>query len=134
MFIPLPRATVLIVSGPPSDPNKKHLFVLLTQGLGEGDLLLMVSICSIVPNTHYDDACILNVGDHPFIKHPSYVRYDAARRLESKKIVATVAEGKMIPMTPVTPELYKQICDGLLTSLYAAPEIKSFLLWHKSLA
>lgn len=133
MFIPLPRATVLVASGPVDDPEKKHLFVLLTRGLGEDEKVLMVSICSVHPHVHHDDACVLAPGDHPFIKHESYARYDLPRFVERGKLADAVAERRIAAMSPVSVEVYDRICAGLLKSLYAAPETKSFLLWHQSL-
>lgn len=134
MFIPLPRATVLVASGPADDPNKKHLFVLLTHGLGEDEQVLIVSVCSVVANVHHDDACVLKVGDHPFIKHDSYVSYDRPQFVERSKIAQAVTDKKFVAMTPVSVELYNRICEGLLKSLYASPQTKTFLRWHLDLA
>lgn len=82
LFIPVERATLLICSGPPNDPNRKHLFIILTNpicinGCTEKSVLL-VSICSVSNDRYYDKTCLLSIGDHEFIKHESYINYGMA--------------------------------------------------------
>jgi hypothetical protein len=39
----------------------------------------MISISSVPPDVKYDTTCLLDPGDHPFIKHQSYVVYSKPR-------------------------------------------------------
>lgn len=50
LFLPLRRATLLVPSGPDNDPDRKHLFVLLTDPVDDATgvkSVLMVSLFSI---------------------------------------------------------------------------------------
>ena len=134
MFLPFPKATVLVASGPDHDPDRKHLFVLLTHGLGEQEEVLLVSLSSIVNGVPHDPSCVLQPGDHPFVKRPTSIRYDKPRYLPRKSLLAAVKQGVFVPHDPVSDQLYDRICAGLLASAFAAPKDKSFLRWHQDLA
>ncbi len=77
LFVPFKRATLLIPSGPVNDPDRKHLFVLLTDPIEAPDFngkqVLLVNIASVPKSLPYDSTCILQPGVHRFIKHESYV-------------------------------------------------------------
>ena len=87
LFLPLKRATLLIPSGPQGDQDRKHLFILLTDPHADQagkNCVLMVSLSTVRPGMPHDPTCILYAGDHPFVKHESYVVYQKAR-LRSKR-------------------------------------------------
>ena len=68
-FLPLRRATLLIPSGPRTDPNRKHLFILLTDPTVDAagrSFVLMVSLSTVRAGVPHDPTCILYAGDHPF--------------------------------------------------------------------
>jgi len=129
-----PRATLLIASGPDHDPGRKHLFVLLTSGLGEQEEVLLVNLQSIDPEVAHDGACTLQVGDHPFVRHPSFMRYDQCRKVAAEKLTAAVADGRMVARDPMSPEVYDRICAGLHDSAHTPTWAKTMLLWHQNLA
>ncbi len=70
-------------SGPDHDPDRMHLFVVLTDPLCNFDdgirKVLLVSLSSIHDDLYHDSACILEPGEHPFVKRDSYVVYQKAR-------------------------------------------------------
>ena len=70
MFIPFRRASLLIPSGPTHDPQRRHLFIVLTDPFddtGNGvSRVLLVSLASVRDSC--DRTCILKPGDHPFIR------------------------------------------------------------------
>jgi len=59
MFFVVKRATLLIASGPASDPNKKHLFICLTDVVGTSKETLMVSASTHRAGFPADDTCHL---------------------------------------------------------------------------
>jgi hypothetical protein len=76
VFVPFKRATLLIPSGAAIDPDRKHLFVLLTDPIEasgfEGKQVLLVNIATVpndLNNLPYDSTCIIQPGEHRFIKH-----------------------------------------------------------------
>lgn len=63
----------------PSGPKGDHLFFcvlgpLLIDGV---ECVLSVPVCSA--EGRYDETCVLQVGEHPFLRHTSYISYAHAR-------------------------------------------------------
>jgi len=61
----------------PSGPNN-HLHVVLT-GISTTLTHLLVNFSTIKDGVVHDPACLVGVGDHPFITAPSYMAYQFAR-------------------------------------------------------
>lgn len=70
LYQPFEGGTLLI----PSGPIGHHLFVVATRPCLEQNVAL-VNIAGRTP----DPTCILQAGDHEFIKKPSWVYYRRAR-------------------------------------------------------
>ena len=69
LFIPYSRATILIPSGPASDPERYHLFIVVNDPVPhsrEGEVLL-VSVSTVKTQSYYDQTCLLSAGSHEFI-------------------------------------------------------------------
>lgn len=130
MFIPLPKYTILVPSGPDHDPDRKHLFVILTAPCGDANNVLSVawvSLRSVDPRVPYfDRTCVLNVGDHPFIKHPTWVDYAKARIDPVAAIDRGIRDGKLIPHDPMSPEVFVRIAQGLCLSDETPSGVKAF--------
>ncbi len=72
-FVPVRGDTLLILgTGPANDPDRGHLFILLTNVCSEGAILL-APIRSV--RGQHDRTCLLGVGDHRFLKGPSWISY-----------------------------------------------------------
>ena len=130
LFVPFKRATLLIPSGPTNDPERKHLFVLLTDpieasGFDEKQVLL-VNIASVPNGLPYDATCIIQPGEHRFIKHESYVFYAKARIEAANALLRGVKSGQLIPHEIIDQALVKRICDGLQQSPHTTPKILYF--------
>jgi hypothetical protein len=54
-----------------------HLFVVVTEEDDMG-MHVLVGVSSIDPDLPHDATCELNVGEHDFIKHPSFAAYEFA--------------------------------------------------------
>jgi hypothetical protein len=127
LFLPLKRATLLVPSGPVADPDRKHLFILLTDPGGSGvKQILMVPLLSIKPNVPHDSSCVLLPGDHPFVKRASFVQFARARIEDASKLLRGVKDGKLIPHDPVDSVLFTKICKGLAQSPYTPGKILKF--------
>lgn len=122
-----------MASGPADDPNRKHLFVVLTEALGDPPAVLMASISSVPTTYTHDASCELRAGDHSFVTHDSFIRFDLAKIIESEKLIHGVDSGVFIVREPVSEALYARICAGLKVSPNTSVKVRNFLLWHENL-
>jgi len=131
LFLPLRRATLLVPSGPENDPDRKHLFILLTDPAdteARVKAVLMVSLSSIKAGLPHDPACLLYPGDHPFVKRNSFVVYQKARIEEAEKVLRGVKDGKLVPQNPMDSAVFVRICKGLEESRLTPPKVLRFYL------
>ena len=130
LFVPYRRATLLVPSGAMRDPDQKHLFILLTDPVQifdyEGKHSLLVGITTIHPGIPHDPACELYAGDHPFIKHKSFVYYAEARIEISQKLVDGVKRGIFSPQGMLAEEIFARVYHGLELSRSTTPKILEF--------
>jgi hypothetical protein len=126
ILLPVKRATVLIPSGPASDPHRKHLHILLTDPQGPLKDVLLVGVNTVHPGLWHDAACILFAGDHEFLRHKSFVNYSRARIQPVKKIMAGVKEGLFEAREALSTTLFARVCRGIEVTTYVEPEILRF--------
>lgn len=108
--MPIAGGTLFIASGPTGD----HLFVILFEprkipGYGSGEQILLVPFCSIQPGDRHDAACIVQMGDHDFITHESYLDYRNSRIESVSHIRSRIAEGVIREHKPVMAYLLCKI-------------------------
>lgn len=114
--------TFLVPSGP-----GHHLFfivlgpIIMPMG-GKEPQFVSVNATTIKENLPFDDACILNPGDHPFIRHKSYISYRYARvdtmgHLEKMKDI-------WIPHEDCSPEVLERIVAGAKRSRLVRRDLK----------
>lgn len=131
LFLPLKRATLLIPSGPQGDQDRKHLFILLTDPHDDevgNNCVLMVSLSTVKPGVPHDPTCILYAGDHPFVKHDSYVVYQKARLEDAGKVLRGVKNGQLVPQDPMDGAVFARICKGLEESRLTPTKLLNFYL------
>lgn len=90
------RDAFLIPSGP-NDEN--HLFFVLTDP-AKHDTLLLVNATTCHPGAPHDSSCYMNVGDHPFFRHQSYIFYEGARAITQQRLRTLIATGDVIHRPP----------------------------------
>jgi len=130
MFLPNRKASILVPSGPPHDPDRKHLFIVVSDPVTDEHLVLLVSISSVKPNIWNDESCLLYKGEHPFITKDSFVDYGYARIESAEKLLRGVESGKLVPHDPVSDDVFQRICQGLMASRRTPMDIKRFFLLH----
>lgn len=126
LFVPVRRATLLVPSGPIDDPDRKHLFVLLTDPQPPDQSTLLVGVASVYDSIPHDPTCYLYPGDHPFIRRQSYINYARARIEPAPKLVEGVKQGLLIPQGTLDATIFARVCKGLLESSRTTPKIKKF--------
>lgn len=120
MFFVVKRATLLIASGPASDPNKKHLFICLTDTFGPDKETLMVSVSTHRAGFPTDETCHLFAGDHPFVKHKSFIDYRNARIIAADKLVKGERQGLFVAMDALESSVFARVCYGVERSPFTA--------------
>lgn len=131
MLLILPRLTVLVPSGPEGDPNRKHLFVVLTAPYCEAGgvpSVAMVSFRSVNPALPYDQTCLLDKGDHRFIKHPTWVDYGKARIEAAAAFERGVKSGALVQHDPLSEDVFRRVTAGLCTSPMTPRKVSDFYL------
>ncbi len=116
VFVPQKKGTILKLSG-----YKEHLFVILTNECPEKNHLL-VNFSSIHEGVFHDVACVVNAGEYPFIKHPSYIEYRRAETVKASHLIKCNFTQK----EDVSDELYTRICNGLISSIHTPKRIKKY--------
>mgnify|MGYP001025023401 CR=1 FL=1 len=122
--------TLFLPTGPAHDPGRKHLFIVLTMprsiDAAESATLCvpMVSLSSIPKDRPYDATCVLHVGDHPFIKHDSYVAYSLAIYPPLSTLQDKIRRGECEIAQPLTPSILKRVYEGVFISRHVKPRFR----------
>ena len=59
-----------------------------------------------------DQSCVLEPGDHDFIRHRTFIRYDMARVTSDADLEQLAASGGIMPHDPVSPDVLQRIREG----------------------
>ena len=120
MIFPIPGVTFLF----PVD-GKPHLYFILTMPLqrdGEKKVL-RVNITTVkIRREDYT----LNVGDHEFIEHKSYLNYSKAETVSVEDLEQWLRQGRLKIKETVGMDTVKFICEGLWESRYSTKQAKDF--------
>lgn len=126
MFFVVRRATLLVPSGPPRDPARRHLFICLTDPLGRKRETLLVCAATFRDGLPCDKACLLAAGDHSFITRASYVDYRYARIESAARIERAVKHGGFDVLEPVGSAVFDRVIGGFERSAFVAPHFRDF--------
>lgn len=102
--------------------GKPHLWIVITSQFGDPARVGVVNVCTW--RRHADDTVILDVGDHPFITHKSYIYYSGLRVEPVRDIVEKVKGGLGEWREQVSDELLVRIQDGLRASPFAVVALR----------
>lgn len=128
MFAVVQRATLLVPSGTATDPNRKHLTILLTDPIGPVKQVLTVTVSKVKGNRSDDRTCLLNAGDHAFIGIPSYVAYRWCRHdCTEAHILNCVGSRLFEPMEMLREDVFARVIEGLDKSPHTPPFAKKMI-------
>lgn len=116
--------TLLIPSGPSDNPEMMHLHIVCTDPCQEGKQLI-VSVTTW-RNNLCDGTCVLNEGDHPWLKHRSWVMYRAARIEASETLDNGLSQGLFSAREDMEDEVFKRILSGICDSPHTKRRIKKY--------
>jgi len=101
-------------------PNDKHLFVVIAPTRD-----LCVNVTSKRNNS--DTSCILQQGDHPFIRHDSVINYKKAREVDPAVVQNQISRGNCQQYQHVSSTVLNRIQQGGLTSTRLKNKYKNYL-------
>ena len=104
------RATLLIdyMGGP-------HLNVVL-HGVEPDGLHLLAPISSVKEGRFTDRACVLEAGDHEFLKRESYVVYAKMHEIRTRHIVRMVVAKIYEPKGLLSGDVFARVVNGVFKS------------------
>jgi hypothetical protein len=118
------RGTLLIVSGPRHDPDRKHLYVICNDPDSEGNVLI-VSIASVTAATH-DTTCILQPHEHDFLKRASYTYYAKAEIRSAAALLNGVKQQAIFVHSNMNAQAFLRLTNGICRSPYTPRKIKRY--------
>lgn len=89
--------------------DKRHLMIVVEEKDGEYLIVPATTWNEKLPAGIQDDSCILNVGDHSFIKHKSWLDFRFAQAKPSIEILQGLLNGLLIRKEDLKPELLAYI-------------------------
>ncbi len=111
------------------DGNKKaHLFVVILDAKEDDDVTILIPMCSIPERGFYDPTTELKVGEHDYVKVPTYMNYNDGW-IRNKKWID--ANGKKRP-PPVDTATFKRVCDGMTKTEHIRNDVYDAYLFRKS--
>jgi hypothetical protein len=89
-----------------------HLWIIITPPT-EGEV---VTVCMVTAHKKSERLVVLNVGDHPFIKHESIIAYRWSRIRAVDEIETAFLTKAAKQREPMSESLLKKMQNGLLDS------------------
>lgn len=108
----------------PVNNGKRHLRIVITDHNGENEYLT-VSVDTLKAPWQ-DRSCILNVGDHPFIKHESFVNYRRAKVISFIQLFNGINKGLLIKKEDIGTDVLKRIQDGARKTKFLPTGLKDW--------
>ena len=84
-----------------------HLWAIISDPGADDVCVVVVLFVSWQPQ--YDQACVLETGDHPFIKHSTCVQYPGARVVSDARLEQLKRDGKLKLKDPLSAQLLARI-------------------------
>jgi hypothetical protein len=105
--------TFLLTGGHVPTP---HLWVVLWGPAGPADAYLAAHFTTL--RAYSDRTCILEPGDHPFVRHPTSVAYRDVLRWTDSRLTQLIADGIAKPRQPLSPAVLERIRSGFFASAH----------------
>jgi len=126
------KGTLLIPSGTPDDPDKRHLFVVLNDPAPDTGCVLLASFSTYRTDIYCDGTCVIEEGEsgHTFLRVKSFVRYQKLRFSSEAQIQAGISSGTFDEREALSDELFERVRQGVFDSPFSAKKFKKFLARH----
>lgn len=122
--MPIQIKSAILLKNPASPQNPPHLYFAITEPDDNGKVLLV----NITENEEgRDQSCVLNPGEHPFIRKESVVNYREARLADTQKIEEAIQMRIAIPESDISNELLEKLRLGGKVSSFLKKDFKKLL-------
>lgn len=88
-----------------------HLWIVISDPAADVERVIIVNLTSH-DDLSKDSSCILDVGDHPWIKHATSVRYQDARLVRDRQLDELIKASRLRPQDPVSDVVLSKVFDG----------------------
>jgi len=88
----------------------RHLRVIIFDPTINPDRVIFASMTSY--DVTKEEVCLLDVGDHPFVKHKTCIAYASAKEASLQDLLQLRDAGQLRPDIPVSSEIRKRIRRG----------------------
>jgi hypothetical protein len=105
--------------------GEDHLWLLSSDPSVHSGFALIVNVSTLRPNA--ETTCIVQAGDHSFIKHDSYVRYASARKVKTADLAEAVKKGLLKPHQAASKAFLAKVRAGAKASPFLALELRALL-------
>ncbi len=106
--------------GAPNDYVSKHLYFVISKSNIGSDCVVCVNITTYHDNK--DESCIIEPGEHGFIKEKSLVKFDKAILPKVENLEKALENGTIKPNVIAKKELINKIQVAFLTSKHTKTE------------
>jgi mRNA-degrading endonuclease toxin of MazEF toxin-antitoxin module len=90
--------------------GKHHLWIIINHPARRGGLALFVNVTTLAEGM--ERTCVLQPGDHPFVKHASCIPFASAKSATVKQLELLDARGLIHRRSPVSPAVLAAIRAG----------------------
>ncbi len=91
-----------------------HLIIIISEPALDPDRIVTANLTSW--RADKDQSCIVQVGEHPFVKKRSCIQYHRDELTTLSKYNSYTSSGRLIPREPVKKALLQRILDGAAAS------------------
>ena len=95
-----------------------HLWMVLSDPALNANQVLIVSLTTWGKDD--DPACVLNVGDHPFVRQKSFIKYSHAKVVTDQQLEDFLARGQIHAQAPLSASVLKRVRDAAAESRFMA--------------
>ncbi len=85
--------------------------------------VVAVNISSVREGKPYDKTCVLREGDHPFIRHDSFVYYRGAVIFRVEKLKYGIQAGEITVLDDVSETVLQKVLEGFRLSPFTPNKI-----------
>jgi len=112
-----------------------HLWFVISYPFNSPEQIVIVNLTSwrLKAVGLNDSGCILEVGDHEFVRHKSYINYSQTKPPYVKDLHTAIDNGLLILNEPCKDELFIKILDGASNSKFTPLWVISILTHQKLL-
>jgi hypothetical protein len=112
----------------PGENLPQHLWFIISYPKISPEEIVIVNLTTWQDNRIGQDAsCILETGEHPFIKHKSFIKYSEAKIVTKKQLIKLFNAGLVESHKGLDQDTLRKILCGAADSHFLKLQIKKIL-------